>query len=109
MTTVFLVREQQDVGLKAVFSQLKDNQDSQIWIFTIVTETSRLQWDEKQKTVLKSRSVKTAGTASSEMQCLIFSFSKCPSYIFGAMCALKEATAATKEAGLGGITASSWR
>lgn len=42
MTTVFLVRKQQDVGLKAVFSQLKDNQDSQIWIFTIVTEMSSL-------------------------------------------------------------------
>lgn len=101
MTTVFLLRKQQDVGVKAVLSQVKDNQDSQIWIFTIVTETSRLQWDEKKKTVLKSRSVKTAGTAASEMQCLIFSFSKCPSYVFGERCALKEATAATREAGLG--------
>lgn len=60
---MFLVRKEQDVGLK-IFPVEKWNQDSQTWIVTIPTETSSLKQDKDQKSMLRSRSVKTAGTAA---------------------------------------------
>lgn len=90
MIMIFLVRKQQDGSVKIVFSQLKKkiNQDSQAWFFTVITETSSLKQDEDQESRFKTRSMKTAGTSASEIQHLMFPFSKRPDDTLWESCVL---------------------